>query len=189
MVEDLVDVWEWSPWTFENNVLVLKKWTPYFHPSRDSIDLAPLWIRLPRLPMEYWNKSILISIASKAGKVLRIDENCLSFDRGLYARACVEVDLTKSLVPGTNVSIEGEANSFFQPFVYEKIPKICFGCGCVGHQLVNCPQKAPSQVPTSQPSAGDPSIDCAMKDVEVGLDPEPEYAPLLEPWIQAKGHC
>lgn len=84
-----MDVWEGSPWSFDNKILILKKWSPNFHPTKDIIDKIPLWIRLPGLPIEYWDKEVTISITSEVGKVIRIDENCLLLERGLYARACV----------------------------------------------------------------------------------------------------
>lgn len=42
------------------------------------------------------------------------------------------------LAPGVNVGDEDELDSFFQPFVNEKIPKVCFKCGRVGHQINAC---------------------------------------------------
>lgn len=113
--------------------MVLKQWIPNFQPTKDIIVKAPVWIRLPGLPMEYWDRDIVLSIAFIAGRVPRIDENCISFERGIYARVCVEVALSKPLSSGTNMGVDEEETSFFLTIVYEKLPNICFGCGHVGH--------------------------------------------------------
>lgn len=63
--------------------------------------------------MEYWDREVIISIASKVDRVMRIDENYLSLKRGLYARACVEINRIKPLTPGINVAIEDDLDSFF----------------------------------------------------------------------------
>lgn len=99
---------------------MLKQWIPNFLPTKDLIDRVPIWVHLPGLPMEYWDSNLILSIASKASKVLCIDENYLNFDRGIYAWVCVEVDLTEPLSLGTNVAVLEEDVSFFQTFVYEK---------------------------------------------------------------------
>lgn len=114
------------PWTFEGKILVLKHWSPNFHPSKDVIDKTPIWIRLSGLPVEYWDREIIISLVSKAGKPLRVDEQCLSLDHGLYACVCVEVDLSIPLDSGVNVGDEEDLDSFSQLSIYKNLPKICF---------------------------------------------------------------
>lgn len=95
---------------------MLKQWRPNFHPSRDIIDRAPVWIRLLDLPIEYWDREIILSIAVKVGKPIRVDEQCLQIDEGLYARVCVEIDLSCPWTPGVNVGDIEDLNFFFQPF-------------------------------------------------------------------------
>jgi len=54
-----------------------------------------------------------------------------------FARVCVEVDLTKPLVPGCPVGLS-EENEFFQEFAYEGISVYCYRCGVVGHRVEDC---------------------------------------------------
>jgi len=62
--------------------------------------------------------------------------------RGAFARACVEIDLSSLLVPGTTVAIKGEEEAeFWQNFVYENVGTYCFGCGRIGHLRGDCQEQ------------------------------------------------
>lgn len=52
--------------------------------------------------------------------------------RGHYARVCVELDLSKLLMP--SVTVLGES----QLVEYEGLHLICFTCGRYGHKGENC---------------------------------------------------
>lgn len=85
--------------------------------------------------MEYWEREIILSLAAKAEKPIRVDENCLLMDRDIFARVCVELDLTKPIVLGVNVGEEEDLEFFFQPFVYEKLPLQMWYCWSPTQQL------------------------------------------------------
>lgn len=173
---------------FDNKILVLKQWVANFHPTKDIINRAPIWVRLPGLPMEFWDREIIISIASKANKVLRLDENCLSLNRSIYARACVEVDLANSLSPGTNVCDSEGVDLLFQHFVYEKIPTMCFGCERIGHQILNCDSKMQGEnLKVHANSSSAEGVDVVMEETSF-LSPEiSSEQSIYGPWIQVKG--
>ena len=87
-----------------------------------------IWIRLPELPIEYYDHDMLLKIGKVVGPVLRIDSNTAIGARGRFARLCVQVNLDKPLIKrvhrGKNVmSIQ-----------YEGINSLCFSCGSVGHK-------------------------------------------------------
>lgn len=60
----------------------------------------------------------------------------MNMERGVFAKVCFEIDLSCPLATGINVRKEEDPDTF-QPLVYEQLPKICYGCGRVGHQLIN----------------------------------------------------
>lgn len=71
---------------------------PYFRPSKDSIPRAIVWMRLPELPIEYWKRDFALRIVAAAGRPIEIDTYTRDLCKGSFARACLEVDLTKPLV-------------------------------------------------------------------------------------------
>ena len=86
-----------------------------------------VWIRFNGLPIEYYDAEVLKEIGEAVGKVLRIDTHTASEARGHYARLCVQIDVDKPLI--TTVLI----GKLEQQVMYEKIQKLCFNCGRVGH--------------------------------------------------------
>ena len=57
-----------------------------------------VWIRLPELPIEFYEPSALLKIGKAIGPVLRIDANTANGVRGRFARLCEQVNLDKPLI-------------------------------------------------------------------------------------------
>ncbi|KAI9118688.1 hypothetical protein K1719_010133 [Acacia pycnantha] len=93
------------------------------------------WVRLPKLPARYYHKSIIRSIGSVFGEVIKVDYNTDSGDRGKFARLAVNIVLTKPLI--SKIQVDGEI-IFVE---YEGLPMICFNCGRYGHLQDSCPEK------------------------------------------------
>lgn len=79
--------------------------------------------------------SIIRSIGSVFGKVLRVDYNIDSGDRGKLAKLAISIDLTKPLI--SKIQVDGEI-IFVE---YEGLPTICFHYGRYGHLQDSCPSK------------------------------------------------
>lgn len=58
----------------------------------------PIWVRVLKLPLYFFNKLFLSRIGNHIGKTLKVDGTKLVSARGKYARVSVEVDLSKSLI-------------------------------------------------------------------------------------------
>lgn len=86
-----------------------------------------VWIRLPELPIEFYDRLVLQEIGSAIGPVLRIDAYTASGSRGSYTRLCVQVDLEKPLI---NMIRIGKCR---QSVLYEGISALCFSYGRLGH--------------------------------------------------------
>ncbi|KAJ4847160.1 hypothetical protein Tsubulata_045745 [Turnera subulata] len=87
-----------GPWMVADHYLTIRKWVPNFDPKMERITRTMVWIHIPDLPMEYYDKEFLSMIGNRLGKIYRIDAATSSASRGQYAKMSVEVDLTKPLV-------------------------------------------------------------------------------------------
>lgn len=72
------------------------------------------------------------------GRPICLDAATAEGTWGLFARACVELDLEKPLVAKINV------DGVTRRVEYESLPTICYECGCVGHRKENCPILQPN---------------------------------------------
>ncbi|KAK4279990.1 hypothetical protein QN277_011676 [Acacia crassicarpa] len=127
-----------GPWVIYGHYLSVQQWTPSFKTHEHVINQVIGWVRLPKLPARYYHKSIIRSIGSVFGEVIKVDYNTDSGDRGKFARLAVNIDLTKPLI--SKIQVDGEI-IFVE---YEGLPMICFNCGRYGHLQATCPEKMTS---------------------------------------------
>lgn len=78
-----------------DHYLTVQPWVPKFRPDKTSIDKVAVWIRVPRLPLEYYDEEALTIIGNMISKTLKVDMNTSHQLRGQFARICVLVELGK----------------------------------------------------------------------------------------------
>ncbi|KAG7559018.1 Reverse transcriptase zinc-binding domain [Arabidopsis thaliana x Arabidopsis arenosa] len=123
-----------GPWRVFGSYLMVQAWTSGFDPLCDDITTTPVWVRLANLPLNLYHRTILMGIAKGLGNPIKVDNTTLNFERGRFARVCVEVNLRKPL-KGSLV-VNGE-----RYFVsYEGLTNICSNCGLYGHLVHSCPK-------------------------------------------------
>lgn len=155
-----------GPWKAFGSYLMAQTWLPEFDPLRDEIVTTPVWVRLSNIPINFYHKSILMGIARGLGRPIKVDLNTLNFERGRFARVCVEVNLKKPL-KGT-LMINGER--YF--VLYEGLTTICAQCGLYGHLVHACPRGASEKVIEMDVVGATPNVDsgqimnksCSMED-------------------------
>ncbi|XP_056688450.1 uncharacterized protein [Spinacia oleracea] len=123
-----------GPWMIGDSYLTIRKWIPNFFPDEEPIKTLTAWVRIPNLSVEYFDRNFLHHIGKKIGRVVRIDKNTESMDRGQYIRFCIEVDLSKPLLSKFRL------NGRVWRIQYEGLRQICFKCGHLGHKDAECPK-------------------------------------------------
>ena len=96
--EDYDFVLRGGPWFIGGHYLAIMPWEPYFKASEAKLSSVAVWVRLPELPIEFYEASVLREIGSVIGPVLRVDSFTASETRGGYARLCVQINLDKPLI-------------------------------------------------------------------------------------------
>ena len=78
-----------GPWFVGDYFLSLRPWVPDFRASEVAISSVAIWVRLPELPIEYYQNDSLMHIGKGLGPVLRVDYNTATRTRGRFA--CIYV--------------------------------------------------------------------------------------------------
>ena len=131
-MEDYDFVLTQGPWMIGDSYLTIRRWVPNFVSDEAPIKTLTAWVRIPHLSIEYFDKQVLHKIGVKIGRVVKIDRNTESMDRGQYVRFCIEVDLSKPLLSKFKLN---KRTWFIQ---YEGLKMISFKCGHLGHKEDNC---------------------------------------------------
>ncbi|KAI9110497.1 hypothetical protein K1719_018363 [Acacia pycnantha] len=131
-MDDYMEALVGGPWVIADAYLNVARWRPDFNPKNERIESVVAWVRLPDLPAPLFDKKFLLNLGNSIGKAIRLDVHTAKRARGKFARMCVELDLTKPLVPEFNV--EGQMLSV----EYESLGPLCSRCGRVGHNHHGC---------------------------------------------------
>ncbi|KAI0530851.1 hypothetical protein KFK09_000399 [Dendrobium nobile] len=135
--EAVEEVINGGPWFVGGHIVGMDRWTTEFDPYSFKGITAPIWIRLPSLPLYCWDDDNISRIASRIGTPMYFDGNTFRWGKREFAQICVKIDLEKKLPNG--VWVEGAAGRFFQWVEYEKVDLLCYKCGRVGHNQNGCP--------------------------------------------------
>jgi len=81
----------------------------FFEPYNVVISNVDQWVRIPRLPWEFWEVDYLKELLNHVGEVIKIDQNTLLMLKRKFAQVCVNIDITRPLPGSITVSREGIA--------------------------------------------------------------------------------
>lgn len=97
--------------------MILKVVPPHFRFAKKDLCKVPIWIRLPSLPLSLWSKKCLSKTLARLGTPICMDSFTTNRKRLAYARALVEIDISKPIKRSIKLNIYGDF--FYQPIEYE----------------------------------------------------------------------
>lgn len=98
---------------------MLKVKQRYFEFNVKEVSSMPIWITLPRLPLDLWNPNTLGKIVYKVGKPISMDK-LISPKEISYLWVLVEIDVSEELVQLRWMHLKSE-NQFLQINILPKI--------------------------------------------------------------------
>lgn len=104
-----------------------------------------VWMRLHYLPLDLFITSFLQRIGNAAGWFLRADDRTLALTHPMYARICVEVDVSKEL-PSRIWLGSSKDEWYWKNLEYEGNIEYCATCGLIGRTRDICRRTGPLEV-------------------------------------------
>ncbi|WMV20196.1 hypothetical protein MTR67_013581 [Solanum verrucosum] len=116
-----------SGWSYTMRTL---KWEPMFNPEEET-STAIAWISFPALPLNFFVKEAVFSLAAAVGKPLQVDLVTKNQTRPSCARVKVEVDLLREFPHKIIVGVRKRTREVVEKNIqikYDYLPKYCKNC-------------------------------------------------------------
>lgn len=136
-----------GPYFFNSAGLYLTFWKERFHPDKEDLSIALVWIRLYSLPCELWRLEILTDIGNAIGNFVKVAEQTKRMRFVSFVRICVYLDIFKEL--SSSIKLSWQVEEWEQEIDYEHIPFRCRLFHEYGHLYRDYPQ---TQKATTQKS-------------------------------------
>lgn len=111
--------------------------------------IAQVWIRIHDPPMEYRRPSNVYNVVKGVGFLLRIHENTLYQDFGIYARGLVEVDCSVTFPKKMLIERKKILISLYK--LRTRIFLFYFNCQQLGHDSLDCRRRGGTIPQQQQP--------------------------------------
>ncbi|KAF8392312.1 hypothetical protein HHK36_022654 [Tetracentron sinense] len=135
---DILKVLYNQPWSFDGNLLVMKRWSAELTHSNVTLNIVPFWIQLHDIPPDMFTYKIIQRIAADLGEVDEIDFQQGGPHQGSFIRTRVFVDISKPLKGWLPVIQKTSHKATIVEVKYERLPNFCFHCGLIGHAERYC---------------------------------------------------
>lgn len=74
-IEDKEKILEGGPYFMNNGGFFIQHWEDCYNPDKEKMLAAPVWVRLFRIPMEFWDPEILEWIGNVIGSFAKVAES------------------------------------------------------------------------------------------------------------------
>ena len=127
-----------DPWNFDNNLLLLCRWTKGLSVNNILFTYSPFWIQVWGLPFESMSKEVGRDLGKILGKYIELHKWSWLSEQAKFMRICVDLSINKPLWRGGNI-VNPDGGKYWVTFKYKRLPRFCFQCGILGHDEKHCP--------------------------------------------------
>ena len=137
-------VLENGPWSFDNNLLVLRRWERGMTANSVTFSTLPIWVQVWGLPFDLINEEAGWEIGKGFGHVYEVDNKTFLSDQARFIRIRVGLSLNKPIRRGGWIA-NPEGDRVRVGFKYERLVGFCYQCGLLGHEMKDCSVQEPLQ--------------------------------------------
>jgi hypothetical protein len=75
----------------DSSILMLKEWTPLFDPLIEIFEVKLIWVKLRRLPLEWWLNECLKALGNKLRGFIAIAEETKTLEKRTVAKIIINL--------------------------------------------------------------------------------------------------
>lgn len=136
-LEDKERIFDDGPYFFNNVGLFMRHWEECYNPDKEKMLVAPIWVQLFGIPIEFWDLEILEGIKNSIGTFIKVADTTRKGRCTSYARICAYLNITEPLPDYIEVEYHDE---IWQQLVdYDHIPFFCRECHEYNHLFRSFP--------------------------------------------------
>ncbi|KAK9997197.1 hypothetical protein SO802_021883 [Lithocarpus litseifolius] len=134
---DLERILKGGPWTFDNQLLMLKRWQKGMSASNVKLDHASLWVQIWGALFDMSSPQVAAVVGGKLGILEEVEKRRRQDDQNYFIRVRVALPISKPLRRGSYLA-GSEGDRVWATFKYERLALFCHYCGCLGHDIRHC---------------------------------------------------
>lgn len=125
-----------EPWSYDKHLVVLQRFENNSLVRKLSFNRIAFWVQLHDIPFRYLNRRVAEEICAVVG-IVDGSTSSDEMEGGNFMRVRVLIDISLPLCRGRIVSLE-DGSEVWVSFKYERLPNICYWCGCLTHSDRDC---------------------------------------------------
>ncbi|KAL4339612.1 hypothetical protein GQ457_08G033210 [Hibiscus cannabinus] len=129
------------PWVVHEDLFSLELYNPMWRAANFDFNNMVIWIRVYLLPLQAMNITMGLQLGGCIGKVISMDHRVEGGNLGEFLRIRVALDITKPLQLCVLLGNGHSRKPTPCLLKYERLPRFCYFCGLLGHDLAACLSK------------------------------------------------
>ena len=125
---DLERVLRSGPWTFDNQVLLLRRWQRGMTAANVRFESVSLWVQIWGAPFDMVSPKVATEIGSRLGVVEEVEKRRRQDSQSLFMRVKVALPISKPIRRGGFLA-GSDGQRTWVTFKYERLPLFCHWCG------------------------------------------------------------
>ena len=126
-----------GPWSFDNHILLLRRWEKGMTVFSVKFLTVSIWVQVWGLPFDLIKEEVGRDIGKGIGRVIDVDSKAIASDQARFLRIRVEMPLDKPIRRWAPI-LSPEGDKVWVAFQYECLVGLCFRCGLLGHEAKAC---------------------------------------------------
>ena len=135
-VQDVKRILQNQSWTFDKHLVVLKRYEEGSQVKDLIFDKAWFWVQVHDIPFSFMSRKVAESLCDTVEEVRRSPKS-IEDDGGNFFWVQVNIDISLPLCRGRVITLENGEKSWVH-FQYERLPNMCYWCGCLNHDNKQC---------------------------------------------------